>query len=48
MDLRNNIKVIGSFQKTVNALYFIISALRAAAVLFLVLQTFLLLFREKA
>ncbi len=48
MDLKNNIKVIGSFQKTVNALYIIINVLRALAVAFLVLQTVILLFNEKA
>lgn len=48
MDLKNNIKVIGSFQKAVNALYIIINVLRALAVVFLVLQTVILLFNEKA
>ena len=47
MDLKNNIKVIGTFQKAVNALYFLISALRILAVAFLVLQTVMLLFNEK-
>ena len=47
MDLRNDIRVIGGFQKAVNALYFMISALRVLAVAFLVLPTVLLLFSEK-
>ena len=47
MDLKNNIKVIGTFQKAVNALYFLISALRILAVAFLVLQTVMLIFNEK-
>lgn len=47
MDLRNNIKVIGSFQKAVNALYFIISTLRILAVVFLILQTLILLLDKK-
>lgn len=48
MDLKNNIKVIGSFQKTVNALYMIINILRALAVAFLVLQTLILIFNNKS
>lgn len=43
MDLKNNIKVIGSFQKVVNALYAVITVVRVIAVLFLILQTVVLL-----
>ena len=43
MDLRNNIKVIGSFQKVVNSLYTVIMIIRIVAVAFLVLQTLLLI-----
>ena len=39
MDLKNDIKVIGSFQKAVNALYAAITVIRIAAVAFLILQT---------
>lgn len=47
MDLKNNIKVIGSFQKAVNALYFLISALRVLAVAFLALQALMLIVNDK-
>lgn len=43
MDLRNNIKIMGSFQKTVNALYAVITVIRVLAVAFLVLQAVLLI-----
>lgn len=43
MDLRNNIKIMGSFQKTVNALYAVITVIRVFAVAFLVLQAVLLI-----
>ena len=43
MDLKNDIKVIGSFQKSVNALYAAIAVIRIAAVAFLVLQTVVLI-----
>lgn len=42
MDIKNNIKVMGTFQKTVNILYGIITAIRIIAVAFLVLQAVLL------
>lgn len=43
MDLKNDIKVIGSFQKAVNALYAAITVIRIAAVAFLILQTVVLI-----
>lgn len=43
MDLKNNIKVMGAFQKAVNSLYAIITAIRIIAVAFLVLQAVLLI-----
>ena len=43
MDLKNNIKIIGSFQKAVNALYAAITVIRIAAVAFLILQTVVLI-----
>lgn len=43
MDLKNNIKVMGTFQKVVNSLYAIITAVRVIAVVFLVLQAVLLI-----
>ncbi len=43
MDFKNNIKVIGSFQKAVNALYAAITVIKIAAVAFLVLQTAVLI-----
>ena len=42
MDIRNNIKVMGTFQKVVNSLYAVITAIRVIAVAFLVLQAVLL------
>lgn len=42
MDLKNNIKVFGSFQKAVNALYMIITVIRIIAVVFLILQAIFL------
>lgn len=44
MYLKNSIKTIGVFQKTVNILYGIIIFLRVLAVLFLILQTVVLIF----
>ncbi len=44
MYLKNSIKTIGIFQKTVNILYGIITFLRVLAVLFLILQTVVLIF----
>lgn len=43
MNLKNNIKVIGTFQNVVNALYTVITVIRIVAVLFLILQTVVLL-----
>lgn len=43
MNLKNNIKVIGTFQNVVNALYMVITVIRVVAVLFLILQTVVLL-----
>jgi len=43
MDLKNNIKVMGTFQKVVNSLYAVITAIRVIAVVFLVLQAVLLI-----
>lgn len=43
MDLKNNIKVMGTFQKVVNSLYAVITAVRIIAVVFLVLQAVLLI-----
>ena len=43
MDLKNDIKVMGGFQKTINALYAAITVIRALAVAFLLLQAVLLI-----
>ena len=43
MDLKNDIKVMGGFQKTINALYAAITVIRALAVAFLLLHAVLLL-----
>ena len=43
MDIKNDIRVIGALQKTVNALYAVITAVRVIAVVFLVLQAVLLI-----
>ena len=47
MDLKNNIKVMGTFKKTVNGLYTAITVIRVIAVVFLILQTILLLTENK-
>lgn len=46
MDLKNNIKVIGSFQKVINSLYMLINALRIIGVVFLALQALTLIFSK--
>ena len=38
MDLKNNIKIFGAFKKFIDSLYAIITAIRVAAVIILVLQ----------
>lgn len=43
MDLKNNIKIMGTFQKVVNSLYAVITAIRVIAVVFLVFQAVLLI-----
>ena len=43
MNLKNNIRVIGTFRNVVNALYTVITVVRIVAVLFLILQTVVLL-----
>ena len=43
MNLKNNIRIIGTFQNVVNALYTVITVVRIVAVLFLILQTVVLL-----
>ena len=43
MNLKNNIRVIGTFQNVVNALYTVITVVRIVAVLFLILQAVVLL-----
>lgn len=43
MDIKNNIKTIGAFRKTVDALYTIVTILRVIAIAFLVIQTVLLI-----
>ncbi|MDE5670957.1 MAG: hypothetical protein K2I14_05810 [Eubacterium sp.] len=43
MDLRNNIKIFGAFKKFVDSLYAIITAVRIAAVIILVLQAIFLI-----
>ena len=43
MNLKNNIKVIGTFQNVVNARDTVITVVRIVAVLFLILQTVVLL-----
>lgn len=43
MDIKNNIKTIGAFRKTVDALYTVVTILRVIAVAFLVIQTVLLI-----
>lgn len=47
MDLKNNIKIIGSFQKIVNSLDAVITIIRIIAVLFLILQTVVLIAAPK-
>jgi len=42
MDIKNNIKTIGAFRKTVDALYAVITVLRVLAVAFLIIQTVML------
>lgn len=48
MDLKNNIKIMGTFKSAVNGLYTVITVIRVIAVIFLVLQTILLLTENKA
>lgn len=43
MDLKNNIKIFGAFKKFIDSLYAIITAVRIAAVIILVLQTIFLI-----
>lgn len=43
MDLKNNIKVLGTFKKLVNGLYGAITVIRVIAVAFLVLQAIFLI-----
>lgn len=43
MDMKTNIKLIGNFQKVVNALYILITVIRVIAVAFLVLQAVMLI-----
>ncbi|MCD7723076.1 MAG: hypothetical protein LUH82_03890 [Clostridiales bacterium] len=38
MDLKNNIKVIDSFQKVINSLYMLIQVLRVIGIAFLAIQ----------
>lgn len=47
MDLKNNIKVMGAFRSAVNSLYTVITVIRVVAVIFLILQTILLLTENK-
>lgn len=47
MDIKNNIKVMGTFKKAVNGLYTVITVIRVIAVVFLILQTILLLTENK-
>lgn len=48
MDLKNNIKVLGTFKTAVNGFYAVITVIRIVAVAFLILQTILLLTENKA
>lgn len=43
MDIKNNIKTISVFRKTVDALYTVVTVLRVIAVAFLVIQTVMLI-----
>lgn len=40
MDIKNNIKVFGSFKKIIDALFAIITVIRIVAVIFMILQVF--------
>lgn len=48
MDYFSNIKIMSSVRQTIRALYIIINILRVVAVVFLVLQSFVILTRDKA
>ena len=48
MDLKNNIKMMSTFKSTINGLYTVITVIRVIAVIFLILQTILLLTENKA
>ncbi len=43
MDVKNNIRVFGSFKKIVDALFAIITVIRVIAVAFMLLQVFLII-----
>lgn len=47
MDIKKDIKVMGAFRSAVNGLYTVITVIRVIAVVFLLLQTVLLITQEK-
>ncbi len=47
MNIKNDIKVMGAFKSIVNGLYLLISVIRIIAVVFLILQTVLLITQNR-